>query len=119
MTKERATKATHTDKGIVRRPKRPLVPQRTETSERSVALESEVTTDWHFHISALMRISDNIVTRAVNAYDRLFGLDERDEGEIHFEFGKRLADEERLDEAVGALRKVLRTRPDHVDGLFE
>jgi tetratricopeptide (TPR) repeat protein len=75
--------------------------------------------DWRFHVAALARVSDNLVARAVSAYDRLFGLDDEEASEIHFELGKRLADEDRLEEAIGALRNVLRAKPDHVSALFE
>jgi tetratricopeptide (TPR) repeat protein len=91
-----------------------------KTDEKSVMLEPVgATADWRFHFAALARVSDNLISRAINAYDRLFGLDEEEAGQIHFELGKRLADEERLDEAICALRNVLRARPDHVDALFE
>jgi tetratricopeptide (TPR) repeat protein len=78
-----------------------------------------VAADWRFHLASLTRISDNIVSRAVNAYDRIFGLDEREASEIYFDVGKKLVAEEKIDEAINALRKVLRAKPDHQQALFE
>ncbi len=118
MTRELAAKVS--DQEIVRGSKSPAVPHGIKTNEKSVTLEPVGSnTDWRFHLAALARVSDNIISRAVNAYDRLFGLNEEEASEIHFELGKRLADEDRLDEAICALRNVLRARPDHVDALFE
>ncbi len=79
----------------------------------------EVATDWRFQLASLTRISDNLVTRAVHAYDRLFGLDDREESEIYFEVAKKLVDENKVDEAIAALRKVLKTAPKHPQALYE
>ena len=99
MGRQQAAKTKHTDSesGIVRRSNPAVVAKRSsvEASKRSESesLErAEVNTDWRFHFAALLRVSDNLVSRAVGAYDRMFGLDERDESEIHFEFGKKLDD---------------------------
>jgi tetratricopeptide (TPR) repeat protein len=109
-----------TESEIVSRSTPSVLARGAPSRAKSAALApAEVTTDWRFHVAALVRVSDNIVSRAVEAYDRMFGLDERDESEIHFEFGKRLADEDRLDDAVCALRKVVRARPDDVQALYE
>jgi tetratricopeptide (TPR) repeat protein len=95
-------------------------PRRTRAAGKSVALEPVVASmDWRFQWAALVRVSDNLVSRAIDAYDRIFGLDEEGASEIHLDLGKKLADEGRLDEAVLALRNVIRVSPDHADALFE
>ncbi len=76
-------------------------------------------TDWRFYVASLMRVSDNLVSRAVNAYDRTFALDKREQSEIYLEIGKKLASEEKLDDALRALRRVIHARPDHAEALFE
>jgi tetratricopeptide (TPR) repeat protein len=99
-------------------PKKPsIVSVRAEPSGAFGAVEGA--TDWRFQIATLTRISDNIVARAVQAYDRIFGLDEREEVEIYLDVGRKLAEEERFDDAIAALRKVLRTEPSHPEALFE
>jgi tetratricopeptide (TPR) repeat protein len=75
--------------------------------------------DWRFHWAALVRVSDNLVSRAISAYDSVFGLDDEEAMDLHLELARRFADEERLDEAVSALRNVLRARPEHAPALFE
>ena len=119
MTKERANNVKRTASDMVPRSNPSALARGTPSRKNTALARAEVTTDWRFHMATLIRVSDNIVTRAVDAYDRMFGLDEREESEIHFDFARKLADEDRLDEAVGALRKVLRTRPDHVETLYE
>lgn len=119
MAKQAAAKtkrnmSTTVRKKAVRARSRPALSMPPERSSSPVA-----TTDWRFHFATLMRVSDNLVARAVGAYDRMFALDERDKSEIHLEMGKKLAAEEKLDEALGAFRKVLRVRPDHEQALFE
>jgi tetratricopeptide (TPR) repeat protein len=117
------TKALATRTKPVR--KKPVVRRKTEPR---VALDSdatgsvgvmEVATDWRFQLASLTRISDNLVSRAVYAYDRLFGLDDREEGEIYFEVAKKLALEDKVDDAIAALRKVLKTAPKHPHALYE
>jgi tetratricopeptide (TPR) repeat protein len=94
--------------------------RQTRASAKRVAMEpATATMDWRFQLAALVRVSDNLVSRAVDAYDRLFGLDEEGKSELHLELGKKLADEERLDEAVRVLRSVIRVVPDHPEALFE
>jgi tetratricopeptide (TPR) repeat protein len=116
MTRELAAKLDASDHAIVRGP---AVPHRSNSNGKTIVEPVEAATDWRFHLAALARVSDNLVSRAVSAYDRLFGLDQEEASDIHFELGKRLADEDRLEDAVCALRKVLRARPDHVEALFE
>jgi tetratricopeptide (TPR) repeat protein len=79
----------------------------------------EVATDWRFQLASLTRISDNLISGAVRVYDRLFGLDDREEGEIYFDVAKKLVDEDKVDEAIAALRKVLKTAPKHPQALYE
>ncbi len=76
-------------------------------------------TDWRFYVASLMRVSDNLVSRAVNAYDRTFALDKREQSEIYLEIGKKLASEEKIDDALRALRKVVQAKPDHAEALYE
>jgi tetratricopeptide (TPR) repeat protein len=118
---ERTAIVTATDDELGRRSKNSAVSRRARADAKSVALESVVgvTMDWRFQWAALVRVSDNVVSRAVEAYDRIFGLDEEGESEIHLELGRKLVDEDRLDEAVRVLRNVIRVRPDHADALFE
>ena len=117
MTKSLAPRVKNASTRNGRRKQQALVVMEPEAGESlgSVA----VAADWRFHIASLTRISDNIVSRAVSAYDRLFGLDEREASEIYFDVGKKLVAEEKIDEAISALRKVLRTKPDHQQALFE
>jgi tetratricopeptide (TPR) repeat protein len=119
MTRELAAKVDFSDQ-IVQGSKSPAVPHTTNSIGKSAMLEPvESATDWRFHLAALARVSDNLVSRAVNAYDRLFGLDQEEASEIHYELGKRLAEEDRLEESVSALRNVLRARPHHAEALYE
>jgi tetratricopeptide (TPR) repeat protein len=118
MTKLQVVKAKPMSKKRPRQKKQEAVV--TLTPEPSGALGTvEVATDWRFHLATLTRISDNLVTRAVQAYDRMFGLDDGEAGEIYFELGKKWVGEERFGEAIAALRKVLRTKPNHPEALFE
>jgi tetratricopeptide (TPR) repeat protein len=111
-----------TDKERVRKPSRngkaiERVPSPAAASKNGGSAPDA--TDWRFHVATLMRVSDNLVSRAVGAYDRMFALDKREESEIYLEIGKKLADDEKLEEALRALRRVLRTKPDHEEALFE
>ena len=120
MTTDMPAKVDLSDQEVIARSKSLAVHGEIGTNEKSIMLEPVgATADWRFHLAALARVSDNLISRAINAYDRLFGLAEDEAGEIHFELGKRLADEDRLDEAISALRNALRARPNHVDALFE
>jgi tetratricopeptide (TPR) repeat protein len=56
-------------------------------------------------------MSDNLVSRAVGAYDKVFTLDQVDQAEICKKMGLDLAYRGRLDEALDALRKALALRP--------
>lgn len=107
--KERVTKPKRNGKAA-------LETRRATSIDRG---SSPPATDWRFHVATLMRVSDNLVSRAVDAYDRTFALDKREESEIYLEIGKKLAEEEKVDDALRALRRVLRTRPDHPEALFE
>jgi tetratricopeptide (TPR) repeat protein len=117
MTKPQAERTKAITKRAPRRKKDTIVVLEPEPSGALGTVQ--YATDWRFHLASLARISDNLVSRAVDAYDRIFGLDDREEGEIYFEVAKKLVDEERLDEAIAALRKVLRTTPNHGRALYE
>jgi tetratricopeptide (TPR) repeat protein len=110
------TNGTH-KKDITPKRKRSIVAAKPEANGAFGAVEAA--TDWRFQLATLTRISDNLVSRAVHAYDRMFGLDDREEVEIYLEVGKKLAAEERFDDAIAALRKVLRRDPNHQGALFE
>jgi tetratricopeptide (TPR) repeat protein len=77
------------------------------------------TTQVRFHFATLLRVSDNLVAKAVAVYDRLFALDQRDETDIYLKMGKDLVREHKFDEALQALRKVLASRPEHPEALME
>ena len=64
-----------------------------------------------FHLASLLRMSDNIVSRAVGAYDRLFALDRRDQAEIYLDMGRRLIAQGKTEQALEALRKAAHLRP--------
>jgi tetratricopeptide (TPR) repeat protein len=49
----------------------------------------------------------------------MFALGEREESEIYFDVGRKLVEDEKFEEAIASFRKVLRTRPDHAEALFE
>jgi tetratricopeptide (TPR) repeat protein len=117
MAKVETAIAKPTRKKNARPRRQPIIAPKPETSGAFGALE--VATDWRVQLATLTRISDNIVSRAVDAYDRIFGLDDREEVEIYLDVGKKLAGEERFDDAIAALRKVLRTEPNHPQALFE
>ncbi len=96
-------------------------PRRAPAAPRSAATDPAPINMTHlrFHLASLLRLSDNLVSKAVGLYDRLFALDQRDETAIYLELGKDLAREERFDEALVALRKVLVARPNDSEALFE
>ncbi len=68
--------------------------------------------DLRYHLASLVRMSDNLVAKAVEAYDRLFALDVRDQAEIHLQMGADLAQDGNVRGAIAALRKALQLRPD-------
>jgi tetratricopeptide (TPR) repeat protein len=76
-------------------------------------------TQFRFHFASLLRLSDNLVAKAVAVYDRLFALDQREQTEIYMQMGQELVREHKFDEALVALRKVLASRPEHGDALLE
>jgi hypothetical protein len=63
-----------------------------------------------FHFASMLRMADNLIAKAVGAYDRLFALDPRDEGDITCRWAGA-AREDKLDEALESLRRCsLRNR---------
>jgi tetratricopeptide (TPR) repeat protein len=126
MASKQITKSKRNGNGtrprrVAKRPPKPVVSLRESAAPPSRAPRAKEisTTHVRFHFASLLRLSDNLVAKAVNVYDRLFALDQRDEVEIYLEMGKDLVREDKLDEALVALRKVLASRPDHGDALFE
>jgi tetratricopeptide (TPR) repeat protein len=116
MTKLATTKSKSARKKMVRRKPDPMVTIEPESNGVGVM---QVATDWRFQLASLTRISDNLVARAVQAYDRLFGLDDREESEIYFDVAKRLVEEEKVEEAIATFRKVLKSNPEHPSALYE
>jgi Flp pilus assembly protein TadD len=72
-----------------------------------------------FQLASLARISDNIVSRAVRAYDSLFALDRKDQAEVYLEMGKDLVSRGKLEQALEVLRKAAKLRPDSTEPLLE
>jgi len=72
-----------------------------------------------FQLASLARISDNLVTRAVRAYDRLFALDRTDQAEVYLDMGKDLVQRGKYEQALEVLRKAARLRPDSTEALLE
>jgi tetratricopeptide (TPR) repeat protein len=68
--------------------------------------------DLRYHLASLVRMSDNIVAKAVQVYDRLFALDARDQAEIHLHLGADLAKDGNVRGAIAALRKAAQLRPE-------
>jgi Flp pilus assembly protein TadD len=119
MAKLQVSKTRASGKKMMRGSRQTALATRPIEPDEGPAFDAmEVAADWRFHLATITRISDNLVTRAVNAYDSVFGLDRRDQEEIYFEVGKKLIEEEKIDEAIATLRKVLRIQPDHKEALF-
>lgn len=76
-------------------------------------------THLRFQLASVLRVADNLVNRAVGAYDRLFALNQGQADEIYLSMGKQLAREDKLDDALEAFRKVLAAKPDHGGALYE
>lgn len=130
MAKNGATKTKRNGNGIQRRApsKRPtrarsappasVRPNGLPLAKPKPATSSGVT-HLRYHFATALRMADNLVAKAVSVYDRLFALDPREASEIHLQMGKELAREDKLDEALESLRKVLASKPDHGEALLE
>jgi tetratricopeptide (TPR) repeat protein len=70
-------------------------------------------------MASLLRLSENLVNRAVGAYDKLFALEPRDQSEIYVQMGRELAQRGNLNEALEALRKASELFPRDVEALIE
>jgi tetratricopeptide (TPR) repeat protein len=77
------------------------------------------TTQFRFQLASMLRVADNLVSRAVGAYDRMFALDQTETGDIYLQMGKQLAREDKLDEALEALRKVPESKAQHAEAMYE
>lgn len=97
-----------------RTPAQPISTVRTR-ARRSSATDTQL----RFHLASLLRLSDNIVTKAVQAYDRLFALDGEDQVAICLQLGKELANRDKLPEALQALRKAQKLKPEDANVLTE
>jgi tetratricopeptide (TPR) repeat protein len=76
-------------------------------------------TKLRFQMASLLRLSENLVNRAVGAYDRLFALEPRDRGEIYIQMGKELAQRGNVPDALEAFRKARELCPHDLDTLIE
>jgi tetratricopeptide (TPR) repeat protein len=65
-----------------------------------------------FQMASLLRLSENLLSRAVSAYDRLLSLDPRDQSEIYGTMASELSSRGNLPEALVALRKAQELSPD-------
>jgi len=106
-----------------RRSSRPKVAVPVVSAEQAAPLahngSSLGTTQFRFQLASMLRVADNLVSRAVGAYDRMFALDQSETGDIYLQMGKQLAREDKLDEALEALRKVPESKPQYAEAMFE
>lgn len=120
-SRRRPTKAKPRSQAAAKKParKRPARPKpKSQPAPRSNGTtlgEAKL----RFQMASLLRLSENLVTRAVNAYDKLFALEPADQGDIYLQMGKELAQRGVFDEAVEVLRKALELRPDDVEASVE
>jgi tetratricopeptide (TPR) repeat protein len=92
---------------------------RTNGARRSRRSAASSEAALRFRLASLLRLSDNWVTKAVGAYDRLFELGTTDQAEIYLEMGKEFARGGKLEEALEALRKAGDLRPEDGEPVFE
>jgi tetratricopeptide (TPR) repeat protein len=85
------------------------------SAKRSTNGNGSGETKLRFQMASLLRLSENLVNRAVGAYDRLFALDPRDQCEIYLQMGKELAHRGNLADALEALRKALELCPQQLE----
>ncbi|MDH5674060.1 MAG: tetratricopeptide repeat protein [Myxococcales bacterium] len=74
---------------------------------------------FRYRFASLLRLSDNLVRKAVAAYDHIFHLDNDDQGEIYLEMGLELLRDGKYPEAMQALRKAAAMRPRDATPLVE
>lgn len=109
-----AARVAATRKGTKKRAPK-SAPSRPPNSEvRKSALPSGET-QFRVHMASLLRLSENIVNRAVGAYDKLFALEPTDHAQIYLQMGRDLAQRGNLEEALEALRKAQRLSPSNVE----
>ena len=76
--------------------------------QRGVESEAQL----RFRFASVLRISDNLVNRAVQAYDRIFDIGHEEKAEIFLEMGQEFARTGKRREALSALRRAINLRPD-------
>lgn len=72
--------------------------------------ESE--THMRFRFASLVRLSDNLVGKAVRAYDSLFDIEPEQKAEIYLDMGREFVKAGKMPEALSSLRKAVQIRPD-------
>lgn len=72
-----------------------------------------------FKFASLLRLSDNLVRKAVTVYDRLFLLEEGDQAEIYLELGRQLVRDGKPQDAIEAFRKASSVKPEQSAPLVE
>jgi tetratricopeptide (TPR) repeat protein len=77
------------------------------------------TTLVRFSLATFLRVTDNFIASLVALYDKVFALDQKDEGKLYLEMGRDLAQDGRTDEALGAFRKATRLQPEDAHGWIE
>ena len=101
----------------------PVLENRESTSARMAGRprQGEVRGElrYRYRFASLLRLSDNLVRKAVSAYDRLFMLESQDEAEIYLDMGREFANDGKLPEALEALRKAAAIKPDDPTLLIE
>lgn len=77
---------------------------------RGGGVESETLVRYRF--ASLVRLSDNLVGRAVRAYDSLFDIDREQKAEIYLDMGREFIRTGKMAEALSSLRRAVQIRPD-------
>jgi tetratricopeptide (TPR) repeat protein len=69
-------------------------------------------TQLRYWLASLVRLSDNIVLKAVHAYNKIFELKTEDQADIYLEMAREFERDGKTEEVLEALRKAVALRPD-------
>lgn len=95
-----------------RAPNRRLPVVQNRNGSRAPRNSAASETQLRYWLASLVRLSDNIVQKAVTAYDRLFELKSEDQAEIYLEMAREFERDGKTEEVLEALRKAAVLRPE-------